>query len=173
MDLNIIIGIIFLVMFTILVVVANRLMRNSTLEKLALLPEEKILFEEDGVKVEEYLRGKGIKTIYRNNHVRLTNKRIIVAQKPWFGKQHFLRQVVNYVESGPEASVAGGIFLNTPTTKQGYLTLFVAPEQITEEQVGDKTVLKITASLSNPGLLQPPRILIFTSHISNYLNVVK
>jgi hypothetical protein len=168
MDLNVIVGSIFFVVFIILVVVGNRLVRNSTLEKLEALPEEKTLFEEDGVKVEECLRGKGIKTIYRNNHIRLTNKRIIVAQKPWFGKQHFLRQVINYRDVGPEAQVAGGIFLNTPTTKQGFFTFYTTPQQITEEQVGDKTVLKITVPLKNPGLLQAPRILLYTNNISAY-----
>lgn len=174
MDVNIIILIVFGVLFIVFVGVASYLMRNSTLEKLPLLPDEEVLFEEEGVRVDTMLRGEGIKTIYPKNRIRVTNKRIITAQTPWFGKRTFLRHVINYVEKGPELATQGaGVFLKNPTILRGYLTLYTSKNRIAVENIQGKQVVKISASIKEAGFLSEPRIFIYTKDVLNFKHILE
>ncbi len=75
MSLNLIIIIVFIgVMFFIAI-----LYRNSTLDKLAMLPGETVLFEEKRVRVEQ--AGSPRSTIFINCIVRITDRRIIHSQR--------------------------------------------------------------------------------------------
>ena len=88
---------IIILIFIVLLIVVAILYRNSTLDKLQLLPGEKILFEESSVRVEQ--AGSPGSVIFFNCIVRVTNSRIIIAQKMLFRNRYALRFVIIYSDS--------------------------------------------------------------------------
>lgn len=90
MSLNLVIIGIF---FTAFILIAS-LYRNSTLDKLSLLDGEKILFEESSVKVEQ--GGPARSVIFVNCIVRMTNMRIVIAQKMLLSGKYALRHLILY-----------------------------------------------------------------------------
>ncbi len=162
------------ILFVIALMIFSMLAKNSTLDKLTTLEGEKTLLEEDGVTVEESVRGKSIKTIFRNCVVRLTNKRVIIAQAVLFNKQKkFLRIVINYVDKGPELKAVGGVVMNTETFKQGYLTLYTTKDRIAVEETGGEKMLVITAPLAEKGALQEPHVWVHTQKAAEFKNAVR
>lgn len=176
MEVNTIVGIIFGVLFVILVIVGSVIRRKATIENLATLPGEHTVFEESGIRVDEKLRGEGIVTMYRKSFVRLTNKRIIIAQVPWFGKKiHYLVSVINYSgETGPEVGNYGGVFLKGVGASKGYMTFYTTKQHINIEQIKDKSVVKIVVPMKDTGpFLKEPRIFIYTNSIVKYQEILK
>lgn len=84
--------------------------RGAYLDKLAELPGENTLFEETGLTVRQH-GNRPTNFIWCT--VRLTNKRIIVAQKVLFGERRALRHVIDY--SGGEGTSL------SDTMKSGYI----------------------------------------------------
>ncbi len=165
---------IVVILFVVALVIISILSKSSTLDKLATLEGEKTLLEEDSVTVEESVRGRSIKTVLRNCVVRLTNKRLIVAQTVLFNKQKkFLRIVINYVDKGPELKAVGGAVLNTETFKQGYLTLYTTKDRIAVEEKGGEKTLVITAPLAEKGALQEPHVWVHTQKAAEFKNAVR
>ncbi len=68
--------------------------RNDTVEKLPPLPGESVLFEEEGVDVEQFARPQS--TLFRKCSIRVTDCRIIISQKVLFGGSHALHHVITY-----------------------------------------------------------------------------
>jgi hypothetical protein len=176
MEANIIVGVIFGVLFAIFVIVGSVVRRKATVENLATLPGEHTVFEESGVRVDEKFRGEGIVTMYHKSFVRLTNKRIIIAQVPWFGKKiRYLVSVIYYTgETGPEVGNYGGVFLKGVGASKGYMTFYTTKQHISIEQVKDKHVVKVVVPMKDPGpFLKEPRIFVYTSNIAKYQEVLK
>jgi hypothetical protein len=74
--------------------------RNATLDKLVSLPDETTLFEEDGIAVEQ--RGTPRMTYYGKCRIRITSKRIIIAQKMLLMKNRYmLRFVISFSSDAP------------------------------------------------------------------------
>ncbi len=90
------IGWIFIIIFIVLMVAMAFMYRNATLKKLPLFPGEYTLFEEKKVRVGQ--KGTGQDTIFINCIVRVTNYRIIIAQKVLLGNTYALRHVITYNE---------------------------------------------------------------------------
>ena len=68
--------------------------KNATLDQLPLLNSEDILFEETTIKVKQ--SGIGRSQILHNCFIRVTDKRIIIAQKMLLQKKYALRFVFHY-----------------------------------------------------------------------------
>lgn len=171
MEVNLIIGIVFGVLFVIFATVGTILRKNATVEKLGFLPNEQLLFEEDGVRVDQKFRGEGIATIYRNAFVRATNQRIIIAQTPWFGKKiHYLISVIHYTgEKGPDLENYGGIFLKGAASSKGFMTFYTTKDQIITDTSRTPSVVQITVPMKDPGpFLKAPRILIYSETPEKY-----
>lgn len=131
MSLNLIIIIVFIgVMFFIAI-----LYRNSTLDKLAMLPGETVLFEEKRVRVEQ--AGSPRSTIFINCIVRITDRRIIIAQKLFLRKDKYaLRHVISYNRGGDETDLK-------TTLAKGYLIFSVRRDEIKIEMEGEKKFIRI------------------------------
>ena len=78
--------------FILMLIVIAVLYRDSTLDKLEVLAGESALFEEQGVRVEQ--SGSPRSTVFFNCIVRVTDMRIIIAQKILLRKKHVLRHVI-------------------------------------------------------------------------------
>ncbi len=85
---------VLLALFALVILVGSRAWRGAYLEQLPALEGERTLFEERGIRVDTIPQlGRG--TRFPNSLLRLTDRRLIVAQQVLFRPQsHFLRYVV-------------------------------------------------------------------------------
>lgn len=125
--------IVFGIFFFILIVIAVAY-RNSTLDKLPLLAGEKILFEESGVRVEQ--DGSPESVIFINCIVRVTDQRIIVAQKMLLSKKYALRHVISYKGISESTSLKA-------TFKKGYLNIAITESNFSITESGNSSTVRI------------------------------
>lgn len=131
MSLNLIIIIVFIAALLLVAI----LYRNSTLDKLSFSPGETILFEDKGVRVEQ--AGAPQSTIFFNCIVRVTDRRIIIAQKLFLRKDKYaLRHVISYNSGGDETDLK-------TTLAKGYLIFSVRKDEIKIEMEGEKKIIRI------------------------------
>jgi hypothetical protein len=161
-------------LFVVALIIIALFSRNATLDKLAEIEGEKKLLEKDGITVEESVRGKNIQAVFRNCRVRLTNKRIIIAQPTLFNKERFfLRAVINYSEKANENPVSAGILLKSPTLSQGFLTLNTSKDRIFVTENNKKPVLEITAPVGGGAVITEPHFWIHTDAAKDFLAAIK
>ena len=89
--------IIILLVFAVIIVIGAIFYKNSTLDKLEFLPNETIISEVKKIRVEHI--NKTRTTIFLNCIIRITNKRIIIAQKILFSDKFALRYIISYTEN--------------------------------------------------------------------------
>ena len=111
--------------FALLAVVFGLAWKGTTLSKLELGPEERVLFELEGLTVDR--DSLGGKSRSPNSVVRVTNERIIIAQRALLTKDPLLRYVLSY--SGCQSEGAGLV----ATLKSGYLSCEIDPAEIRED----------------------------------------
>lgn len=155
--------IIILGIFVVVIIVMSRKWKDMNLERLQLLPGEKILFDEGGVRAETRFK-VGEDTLLPGAKLLITSRRIIVAQKGLFSKQHMIRYVILLKGRGmgqaPEG--IGGGALQT-----GYVTYRTESNNVTEAEEKNKPCLRIAPSEEDLGRLGiPDEILIFTNRVS-------
>lgn len=78
------------------VIYSKFIVKDSSLEGLLELPGEELLFEETGIKVKQV--GSPRSALFYGCKVRITNQRILVAQKMLFSKKFHLRLVATYTD---------------------------------------------------------------------------
>lgn len=111
------------------------LYRNSTLDKLPMLPGERILFDEKGVRAEQ--AGSPRSTLFINCAVRVTDRRIIIAQKLLLRKDKYaLRHVIGYNRGDEKTDLK-------TTLVKGYLNFYIRRDEINIEKEGEKTFIRI------------------------------
>ncbi len=115
------VNLIIILIFSVLLVIVVFFYRNSTLEKLPSLTGEKILFEESGIRVEQ--GGSPRSVIFINCIVRVTDKRIIIAQKMLLSKKYALRHVIFYKGTSDSTD------LNSTLVK-GYINMVIKKSDI-------------------------------------------
>jgi hypothetical protein len=116
--------------FALVLVVIAASWANSTLSKLPLEAGEEVLFELSRVMVR---LDASHPTNFPGGVIRVTNRRIIVAQKMLMSKDAVLRYVVRY-RSSPDVVAAG------ETARKGYIALSVDKLTI-ENKAGTPTLL--------------------------------
>lgn len=109
--------------------------RKSTLKHLAMMPDEAILFEETGVRVEQAGSPRSVR--FPKCIVRVTNHRIIIAQKTLFGNTMVLRHVITYDRYAKNTDLRA-------TLTKGYLVMQITPSQVKLEETEGKTRITIT-----------------------------
>lgn len=130
MSINLIVIIISVLLFILIAV----FYRNTTLDKLQFLSGEKIVYEESGVRVEQ--SGSPRSVIFINCIVRVTDKRIIIAQKMLLSKQYALRHVILY------NGLYGITNLGT-SLKKGYLNIVISKADINIGEKGGACTVRI------------------------------
>lgn len=128
-----VITIVFGVLFFILILIAV-VYRNATLDKLTALPDEKILFEENGIRVEQ--NGSPESTVFINCIIRVTNMRIIIAQKTLLSKKYVLRHVINYTGLSESTDLKS-------TFAKGYLNMTIPKSGLKISSTGDVFTVRI------------------------------
>lgn len=163
---NAIIIIIFLILLAIISLVMKKKFKNAYLDKLSLLPGEKVLFEEDGIKTltRTVMRG----SLYPKSIVRVTNQRIIIAQKMLFNKTSMpIRFVIHYhVDVAIPVGFAGGAL------KNGYVTFAIKKENVEVVNIGEKEYLEIKPPQLSGGARELPiSVRIYSVHPNDYLKL--
>lgn len=91
-----------LVVVAVIVFFITRKYRDAFLDKIILLPGEKIIFEEACKKLEVHMAAKIRFRDFPNSFVRVTNYRIIIAQKVLGSSRMALKYVFNFKENKEE-----------------------------------------------------------------------
>ena len=125
---------IIIIIFLILLILAAFLFRNSTLDKLTLLDGESVLFEEKCVRVEQ--AGSPSDVLFFGCIVRVTNMRIIIAQKMLFREKYALRHVIEYNCGDDRADLAA-------TLRKGYIIMRIEKEALKITGSADDTTVSI------------------------------
>ncbi len=148
---------IIILVFILVMIILSFLYRNSTLKKLVTLQGEEIIFEETKVKVEQ--KGGPRTAVFYNSIVRVTNMRIIIAQKVLLGNTHVLRHVMNYSGFSSETDLK-------KTLARGYVVsdIFKSDMKITKNSEGEM----IRISIPNSSLTRGQYIEFRTSMSDEY-----
>ena len=110
-----------LLVFIIALVIIAIFYRKATLEKLPALAGERVLFEEEGIRVEQ--SGSPRSVLFTKSTVRVTDRRIIIAQATLIGKTRVLRHVISYDAPGNETDLSA-------SAHKGYLVMSVRKSQV-------------------------------------------
>jgi len=94
-----------MVVFALVAFFVARKYKDAVLSKLAPLDGEKIRYEEDGITV-EHLGGMR-PVVYLNSFLRITNRRVILAQRVLFGDKRVLRFVIEHAVSQESGTSVG------------------------------------------------------------------
>ncbi len=141
-----------------------RWFNTATLDQIVLLPDEKILFEEDRVSYFVFIRIPG--SLYPRCFIRVTNKRIIIAQHALFSKKLPMRAILSYAADLPYDTDISG------TVQRGYPILHCKPNEITYEEKKNKTEVTIQTGSSDAHLgAMPVYVRISTTHPDQYKNI--
>lgn len=125
---------IIIIIFIILLVLVAFLFRNSTLDKLLLMDGESVLFEEKGVRVEQ--SGSPSDVLFFGCIVRVTNRRIIIAQKMLFREKYALRHMIEYDCGDDQADLKA-------TLRKGYFIMRIDMGALRITGSGDETTVSI------------------------------
>ncbi len=91
------------VVFALAVFIYSRFVVKSwTLDSLEMLPDEEVVFEEDGVDVEQV--GGQRPVVFMSCKIRITNQRIIIAQKVLLSDKMSVRAVISYLDAAGEGT---------------------------------------------------------------------
>ena len=151
--------IVFGIFICILIIIAAAY-RNSTLDKLTLLQGEKILFEENGVRVEQ--GGSPESVIFINCIVRVTDQRIIIAQKTLLSKSYVLRHVIKYNGASESTSLKA-------TFKKGYLNITITGANL--KVIDTEGICTIRIEIPESALTWKQFIVYKTSRKGEYQNL--
>lgn len=157
MSINLIVIIISVLLFILIAV----FYRNTTLDKLQFLSGEKIVYEESGVRVEQ--SGSPRSVIFINCIVRITDRRIIIAQKMLLSSKYALRHVIVY--NGLNNSTD----LKT-TLKKGYLNIAVSKSDVKVDDTGGTCIVRI--NIPESALTKNQYITYKTGDKEFYLNLL-
>lgn len=157
------IEIIAVIIFFVIMVIIVFLYRNSTLEKLPLLPGEEILFEEQGVEVSQ--AGAPQTAVFKNCMVRVTTRRIIIAQKvPMRKNYHVLRHVISYGAVDDETELDKSL-------RRGYLVMAQHLSELIYKDDGGEVLIRIPIPES---LLTKGQYIEFrTTHVEDFRKLLQ
>lgn len=156
-------GVIIIVMLLV-----GRRFKNSTLDKLPLLPNEKILVE---AEVEKIIGQTGPQPIlYPRCFIRITNQRIILAQHSLFSGKSLslpIRYVINIDKNLDPTGYGGGAL------KLGYITFSTARNKIAVGVLKGKKYFEIIPE-GKPGPMSglPYYVKVFTERADEFLHVL-
>ena len=150
-----------ILLFITALVFISLLYRKSTLDNLSMLDGESVLFEEKGVRVEQGSLSRT--TVFIGCIVRVTDMRIIIAQKMLLSKSGYaLRHVITYDAAGEGTDLAG-------TFKKGYLNFRVRRSDIGIEMDGGRTCVRI--DIPESALTRGQYVRYVTRLADNYKNL--
>lgn len=156
------------VMIVVMLIIGRRF-KNSTLDKLTLLPDEKILFEDEATKVIAQTGPQP--TMFPRCLVRVTNQRIIIAQHTLFGgkSQRLPIRYVIYLNKKNEVAGYGGGALKT-----GYVVFTTSRSKIKAESYKEKQYIEITSDeTAGPTTGIPHYVKIFTERGDEFLHALR
>ncbi|MBW2277535.1 MAG: hypothetical protein JRF63_08595 [Deltaproteobacteria bacterium] len=135
--------------------------KKGSLEGLAALPGETVLVEEQGVRVEQRARPKS--ALFMSCRLRVTDRRLIIAQKALLAKTHQLRFVFSYAQAGSGADLASSL-------GTGCIVADVAVDAITVARDGERMALEIP--LGGGALTSGQTALIFTDRAAEIVAMI-
>lgn len=146
--------------FVALIAIMAVAWRGSTLEDLEPLPDESILCEEAGGLVELHARpSRRPVTRLPMVHVRLTDRRLIVSQKPLLARKRVLRTIVFFEDGADDGGLGGAL-------KRGFVSARCRPADVILE--GCEGGCRVTVPLTGGAILGDQRLVLVTQHRKDF-----
>ncbi|MCA9522830.1 MAG: hypothetical protein KC609_17770 [Myxococcales bacterium] len=139
-------------MFAIAFIWNRFVAKHPTLARLPMANGERILFDESGLRV--FQRGHGRSTQFINSRLRVTDRRIIVAQKMLLGGDEALRYVFDYTSGDHDGTDLG------TSLREGALFGSLTPDQL--EAASDEAGSHIRLPLGGGALTRGQHAAIYT-----------
>ncbi|HPS58230.1 MAG TPA: hypothetical protein PK514_09005 [Spirochaetota bacterium] len=156
------VNLIILTLFFLMMAAIALLYREATLDKLKFLEDETLLFEEYGTRVEQ--SGGSHSVVFINCIVRVTDRRIIIAQKMLFRTKYALRHVIFYSEGDDETGLKH-------TLLKGYILMRIDNTALQlEQQTGNSATVRI--KIPETPLTRNQYILYDTNRAGDYRNLL-
>lgn len=153
--------------FILLAILMSIFWRKGTLNQLALWTNERILFEEQPMRVEAVYPNRN--TLFINCVIRLTHFRIIIAQKPLFANQPQLRYVIHLKEASGFPVQSHPAISNVFQT--GYLTFPVSFSAVTVHTESDKPFVSLIPETAD-ALLSPKELKLSMTRWSEFMTAL-
>jgi len=129
------VNLIVILIFIAVLLIMSLFYRKATLDKLPMPGGEAVLFEERGVRVEQ--GGAPRTALFFNCIIRVTDRRIIIAQKMLLSKKSYaLRHVITYYGAGESTDLGA-------TLSKGYLNFSIYRDDIKLGEDGGETFVRI------------------------------
>jgi hypothetical protein len=146
------------VVFIIVMIIISRKWKKNTLDTIELLPGERALFDDD-CRVEMQVGPS--RENFRRARVRVTNQRLIVAQRGMGKKDWFLvRYVIHHLGRSAPEGIGGGAL------RTGYVTYSTIPQNMSVVD-DDGPCLRIEPYGDAP-MGAPTRLFVRTDQIDRY-----
>jgi len=149
--------------FVVLVIIMQRKWKNATLDKLELLAEEKVLFDDESAVVK--LKASPRVDILPGSVIRVTDHRIIIAQKA-LGRKNtmIMKYVIDYTGAPPPEGMAGGAL------KTGYISYRTISQKLSIIEENGISILRIEPLREETGI--PVWLHIESEDIERYRNAL-
>jgi len=172
-------AVIVIVFLAVAILLVRRSMKGAVVERLPLADGERVILEEEGLKVSH--RGQkraasgGWTTTYKVRSV-LTDRRIVLATGGPEGKHKLvIKAVVDYTTPAPPVSEDGyPAYLVKFKLSNGYPTYPVSADDVSVDRDGDNAELRVVVPFpeGGPGWGPPPEVKIATDRAERYLEAV-
>jgi hypothetical protein len=154
------------------ILVIRRQIRGAIFERLPIEPNEKILLEEQGLKVFEKIReATGGRSLTSRVTVVLTDRRILVATGGPEGKhKFFLKMILDYRTAAPEISDTGySAYYEKFQLSNGYATYYISPSNVSLVEEKGQIAVKIDVPFPEHGSMYvEPEVIIYTKSPETY-----
>lgn len=150
-----------LIIFFILMILISLFYRHATLDSLGLLESEKILFEEYVARVEQ--AGAPRSVVFPGCIVRVTDMRIIIAQKMLLRNRYALRHVICYRQADEDTGLK-------QTLLKGYILMRIEISALRVEQKGGGRAA-VSISIPETPLTRNQYIVYETSRADEYMKL--
>ena len=169
----------FTVVVVVFVIVAVILIRRqiggAIFERLPILPDEKVLLVERGLKIFHKIReASGGQSLTYRVTVVLTDRRILIATGGPEGKhKFFIKMILDYRKAAPQVNDSGyGAYYSKFHLENGYATYYVSPKDVHFIEKKGKLAVRIQVAFPEHGSFYvEPEIIIYTDQPEKYREV--
>lgn len=156
------VNLVILILFFLMMAAIALLYRKATLDKLQFPEDETLLFEEYGIRVEQ--SGGSRSVFFINCVVRVTDRRIVIAQKMLFRTKYAVRYVIFYRVGDDETGLKH-------TLLKGYILIRIDNTALQiEQQAGNSATVRI--KIPETPLTMNQYILYDTNRAGDYRNLL-
>ena len=172
-------AVIVIAFVVVAVVVVRRTQRGAIVTRLPLDEGERVLLEEDGLKLFHRFRrtsAHGGGTVTHRVHSTLTDRRVLLASGGPEGKHKFvILMILDYTTAAPPVPETGmAAYRRKFGLENGYPTYACSPADVSVEEHGDETRFRVVVPFpeAGEGWGDPPEVWLATPQAASYVEAI-